>query len=478
MRVGKAAVTNHSPLLAVGGIRVSSDQQADMYGPDRQRQEIEEEAQRTGLQVIEWIEESVSGANHDRAAENRYYQLARQRAGLNFIFSHPNRVGRHVEVIVGIARQLHQLGATVHIAGLGNLRDRRNWKHFLRDAADAEADYQNIVFQLVSGKRAKAAIHGKWPHGDAPYGYLLQRDHRGRSTLPAPDPVTAPVVRRIFELAETLGQGQIQQRLNNEGIPTAKGGPWMRSSIKNILTNRRYTGEAIFQGLRVHYEPLVTEEQFERVQQRRAARRHESGPRDRSLLWAGHVRCACCGNAVGRDSHKTKYATYVYYRCWRSRAAQARRDQVEPCPNTHNWAVEQADTEWWAWTVAQISSPDLLERIVAQPAPPPAGPPPARVAELEAAIARAWEPFAAGKVPQAVAERLAAPYMAELAQLQAEYAPQPAAPRPAYAVLAAQLGHALAVTEDPADRRELLQRLDIRLYVGPDGPERLSLSIP
>ena len=464
---------------AIGAIRVSTEAQADQYGPDRQRQEIEREAERAGLQIIDWVEESVSGANHARAAENAYYALLRQQPGLHFIFSHPNRVGRHVEVIVGIARTIHQRGGTVHVAGLGDLRDSRNWKYFLRDAADAESDYQNIVHQLVSGKRAKAAIHGKWPHGDVPWGYVLERDHRGRSTLPVPDPAVAPLIRQIFDLAETMGQSRLQQELNARQVPTAKGGVWMRSSLKNILTNRRYTGEAVFQGITVRYEPIIQREQFERIQEKRALRKRESGPRDTSLLWAGHLRCPECGGALGRDGHHTKYGTYVYYRCWRSRRAEAARHGLEqPCTNSRNWPAGEADDTWWRFLVDQISTPGLLEELVAAPVAAPLAPPPARVAELEEAIARAWEPFAAGKVPATVAERLAAPYAEELERLKAEYGPRPAAPRPAYAVLASQFAAALEACTDLEDRRALLKELDVRLYVGPQGPERLSLNIP
>lgn len=128
--------------------------------------------------------------------------------------------------------------------------------------------------------------------------------------------------------------------------------------------------------------------------------------------------------------------------------------------------------------MTHISAPDLLEQIVGAPEPVSPGPPPARVAELEAAIARSWEPFAAGKVPQGVAERLAAPYVAELDALRAEYAPQPSPPRASSTALAARLGRALVQTHTLETRRELLAALNVRLYIGPDGPERLTLDIP
>lgn len=77
----------------------------------------------------------------------------------------------------------------------------------------------------------------------------------------------------MFDLAETMGQGGIQQLLNAEGVPSPKGGPWSWGSIRQYLTNRRYTGEAVFQGIALRYTPIISVEQFERVQARRATRK-------------------------------------------------------------------------------------------------------------------------------------------------------------------------------------------------------------
>lgn len=460
---------------AVGGIRVSTAQQVDAYGPDRQRQEILREAERAGLTVTEWVEEAVSGASTDRAAENRYYQLARERPGLNLIFAHPNRVGRHVEVTVGIARQIHRLGGTVWIAGLGNLRDGRNWRYFLRDAVESESEYANLVSQMAYGKRSKAAS-GRWAHGAVPWGYVLERDGRGRSTLPAPDPPAAAAVRRVFELSEAWGETRVLRAMREEGWPAPTAAGWTIRTVKNVLKNERYTGRAVFQGLTLEFPAIVPREQWQAVQERRSLRRRESGPRDTSLLWSGHVRCAVCGSAIGRDGAVTRYGRYIYYRCWRARRGHAQRLGQTPCSNTASWPPQAADEAWWSYLTAALSDPRHLPSILPPLAPPVPTPPPARVAELEAAIARAWEPYAAGKVPLEVAERLAAPYVAELERLRAEYAPAPAPEPPDYRQLAAQFVAALHAATGLEQRRGLLALLDVRLYVGPRGPERLSVS--
>ncbi len=114
--------------------------------------------------------------------------------------------------------------------------------------------------------------------------------------------------------------------------------------------------------------------------------------------------------------------------------------------------------------------------VLGHAAPTPSSPPPARVEELEAAIARAWEPYAAGKVGEAVAERLAAPYVTELAALRAEYA-TPTPPTPDYAATAEGLRVALPGTVSEVDKRELLQALDVRLYLGGEAAH-FTLNVP
>lgn len=467
-------------LVAIGCIRVSTDRQADAYGPDRQRQQITSMAERARLELVHWVEESVSGADHSRAVENEFYALARLHPGLNFVFAHPNRLGRHVEVIVGIARTLLDLGANVWIADLGTLSEDRIWLYFLRDAAEAEVDYRRIVHQLNTGKRSKATS-GQWPHGDVPWGYVLQRDHRGRSMLPVPDPAVAPTIQRIFDLAEQMGSTRIQTILNKEGVPSPKGGGrWSRASIRQYLSNARYTGRADFQGITVTFEAIISPEQFQRVQERLRTRLKQSGPRDTSLLWAGHVRCASCGGAIGRDAHSAGTRTYVYYRCWRGRRSVALRDAgQEPCAHSRNHPVLLSDERWWAYFTEHITRPDLLAEIVAPPQESPQVAANAeRRAELKAAIARSWEPYTAGMVTLDVAEVLARPYQQQLRQLDEEAQREPARATPAFAALATQFAQAVQGDLSFADRRALLNLLDVNLYVGPDGPSTLTINLP
>jgi hypothetical protein len=70
------------------------------------------------------------------------------------------------------------------------------------------------------------------------YGYL-----KADGTY-APDPQTAPVVKRIFHLYVEQNQSlrAIAALLTGEGIPSPSGGAWRAGGVARILTRRKYTG--------------------------------------------------------------------------------------------------------------------------------------------------------------------------------------------------------------------------------------------
>ena len=471
-------------MTTIGAVRVSTDQQTEKYGPDRQRQDVRREAERAGLEITQWVEEAISGANDERAAENRYYELAREHPGVNVVFSHPNRVGRHVEVTVGIARRIHKLGGTVFVAGIGSLRDRRNWKEFLRDAVDSENEWGNLVYNLANGQEDKAR-RNLWPHGVPPWGYRLERNDRGVSLRPAPVPELAAAVRRLFELGELHGDTVTLDTMRSEGWPAPTAAGWTLKTVANLLTNSNYTGVRVFRGVPVTYEAIISPAQFAAVQRAREERRtHGGAPGTHTLLLTRHVFCAACGVGLLRQVSQGAYVTaggerkksamQVRYQCWKARG------RAKVCTNTHPWPVPALDALCWAALRAALTNPARLAQVAA---PLPSGPRAdlsGRIVNSEAAIERAWRPFADGRAgySELVAERLAAPHVTELARLRAEAQAEPAPDSRDFRARAAEFRALLADSESQAERRAVLDALSVRFYVGPEGVQRIALEIP
>ncbi|GGO21992.1 recombinase family protein [Deinococcus humi] len=477
----------------IGGIRVSTDMQADRYGPDRQREDITREAERAGLVITDWVEESITGTDHARAAENRYYQLARQHQGVNVVFSHPNRVGRHVEVTVGIARTIHQLGGTVWIAGTGNLRDRRNWKNFLRDAAEAESDHADIVDRLQRGKSSKAA-RNLWPHGQPPYGYRIVRDDRGKSLTIEPHPETGPVVREIFDRA-LAGQGSptIAAYLIQAGVTVPRPhkssqGLWTQRHVLYILNNEAYTGRRVFTGpggetSTVTFEGLVTPAEFRQVRQLVSGRRTNRAARTRfPALWAGHLRCGLCGgsmsvfsnyntNKAGEQTH------YINYRCRNTynTGVSALLAGAKNCNHRRVHNHTKVDEAGWQLFVQAMTDPAVL--VASLPAEASGPDHSARLAELRTQMAETVRRAVAHHLPDDVLTSALEPLRDEMRRLERDSLPPPAQPAPDMTGLAAQMTGHLAGLSGLEERREALDTWAARLVLGPEGIERVEVTV-
>jgi DNA invertase Pin-like site-specific DNA recombinase len=124
----------------------------------------------------------------------------------------------------------------------------------------SKGERNRIKVRVRTAMASQAAVEGRYLGGRPPYGYKLEE--AGPHPNPAkaadgkklhrlvPDPVTAPVVRRIFDdyLVAGLGFYAIAERLTAEGVlsPSAydrarnrhrPGHAWGKSAVRAILLN-------------------------------------------------------------------------------------------------------------------------------------------------------------------------------------------------------------------------------------------------
>jgi len=143
----------------------------------------------------------------------------------------------------------------------------------------------------------------------------------------------AAVVRTMFSLYLEQNQGVkgIASYLNERGL-LRREHPWGNTAIHDILTNRRYIGEQVFnmhhwksgelkpesEWVKAKIEAIVPEEIFLLVQEKLKSRspvmshpRRLSSPR----LLTGILRCGVCGANMTMATGKGEGGTYYYYRC-------------------------------------------------------------------------------------------------------------------------------------------------------------------
>jgi site-specific DNA recombinase len=202
----------------------------------------------------------------------------------------------------------------------------------------ASVEREKIIERTMRGRKA-AAKAGKVPHGQRPlYGYQWDET----KTRYVVNPATAPIVRRIFQMAtDGTPTRRIARMLTDEGIPTPTGkSTWKMTSINKILKHPYYGGRPAAwrtrvekaprngKKIQVHHQrpeeehiplsldavpPLVPTEQWEKVQEQlkqnklRAARNNRNP--EATLLRGGHVRCGYCGRTmhVGKNNGKPAY---------------------------------------------------------------------------------------------------------------------------------------------------------------------------
>ena len=213
------------------------------------------------------------------------------------------------------------------------------------------APFKNVINEMYArdtSRKIRSAFSAKMQGGSyignfAPYGY--QKDPGDKNHL-VPDPVTAPIVQRLFRLAEAgTGLSEIARILNGEGVVTpavyrcmthpylkvevyTKRREWTPAGVSKLLRNRTYLGHTV-QGKTTKvsfksdltlqnpkedwivventHEALVGEETFsvvQRIMQSRTCRKTK-GFRN---IFSGLAKCAECGRNMSATGTRKKGA--------------------------------------------------------------------------------------------------------------------------------------------------------------------------
>ena len=137
------------------------------------------------------------------------------------------------------------------------------------------------------------------------------------------DPLTAPIVREIFE-RYTSGENatDIYKDLNSRGVRTAKGEPFKRNTLYYILRNEKYIGISRYGDIVLYdiIEPIIEPELFQRVQERLELNKHNRS-RSKSVapeeyLLTGKLYCGYCERPIiGESGTSRNGSLYYYYKC-------------------------------------------------------------------------------------------------------------------------------------------------------------------
>ena len=152
----------------------------------------------------------------------------------------------------------------------------------------------------------------------------------------------AVIVRFIFaEILSGKGTHKIADELNSRNLPTKKGDRWTATTIRGMVANEKYTGDAIFQKtytdehfnrhsnygekdqylIKNHHEAIISHEDFETVQIVIEQRGKEKGVEKHGKKYlnrypfSGKIICGQCGGTFKRRIHSSgrKYIAWCCY---------------------------------------------------------------------------------------------------------------------------------------------------------------------
>lgn len=342
-------------MKAVIYARYSSDNQRE-ESIEGQLRECKEYAERNGILVLQsYIDRALSAKTDNRP---EFQQMIRDSAkGLfdTVLVWKLDRFARNRYDSAHYKSQLKKNGVRV-ISATEQISDGPEGI-ILESMLEGMAEYYSAeLAQKINRGLRENALKGKNNGGSIPLGYRLGEDHRLRI-----DPLTAPVVREIFQrYADGETVREIIEALNERHLLTRKGHEFRMNSFNRLLKNRKYIGEYRYKDVVIPdaIPAIVPKELFERVQER--MKKNQRAPArtkaEEEYLLTTKLFCGHCGRMMIGESGKGRNGTiHRYYKCGAAKRRQG----------CHKKAVKKDWIEHIAvmYTIQRVFQDDLIAQI-------------------------------------------------------------------------------------------------------------------
>lgn len=300
---------------------------------------------------------------------------------------------------------------------------------------------------------------GRPHHGKNRFGYYYDPAQK----LHVPDPVTAPIVRDLYQrYVDGTSIYQLVQWLNRREVATVehggkRGAPsWAESSLRGILDNPFPTGRFVYRGEIEEgaHEAIVPLELWEAYREKRRARATRPRAESSGYLLSGIVRCRACGTVL-TGSKAT--GGLRYYRCATGFTRGTHTGGYIRCSTVESEV--KIELRRWATRLERAADAELTDGGAVSASGPSIGALEARRKRATTAMASLALQVAEG-VPKDVVEEAMAELVAKRDRLDAQIAEA----RAAVAAPAPDQGQVLSLLEDwdvlpVVQRREMLSRL-------------------
>ncbi len=317
-----------------------------------QKQILSDFAKREGYtNTMFFVDDGISGTTFQRPEFMRMERMAENGEIATIIVKDLSRFGRE-QVEMGRLTQVVYPSLGIRFIAIQERVDT------LTGDGVEMMPFHNIFNEWYAAQTSKKiravwqskAEHGKRVSSTVPFGYMKDPEDKEKWLIDEP---AAEVVRKIYDLCLAgRGPSQIARQLEKEkilvpsayyesvGRTHAQKVPkdfckWDQATVAGILENRQYTGCAVnFKSNTVSYkvhkkihnavedyqiienmqEPIISEEQWLRVQELRKNKRRNTATGRRSLF-SGLVYCADCGAKLHFCAAKSLKRNQEFWRC-------------------------------------------------------------------------------------------------------------------------------------------------------------------
>ena len=304
-------------MTAVIYARYSSDSQREA-SIEGQLRDCKDYAEKNGITVVgTYIDRAYSAKTDDRPDFQRMIKDSGKKIFDVVLVWKLDRFARNRFDAVNYKYQLEKNG--VHLVSVMEPISQGPEGIMVESMLIGMAEYYSaeLALKVARGERENA-LQCKYNGGVVPLGFTIGKEDR----LYHIDPETAPIVQEIFtRYADGEPAEKIAASLNERGLRTRTGKPFVKNSFFQIFRNRRYIGEYRYKDIVTPggIPAIVDQDLFDRVQQRFEQNRIAHGrpaKEDVSYLLTTKLFCGKCGTLMGGESGTSHMGnTYYYYKC-------------------------------------------------------------------------------------------------------------------------------------------------------------------
>ncbi len=320
-------------MKAVIYCRVSTIEQTENLSLPTQQRSCEEYCDQHGIEVAKvFIEEGESAKTRDRTQLKTLLEYCgKNKKEIQYIvFYSISRFSRNSYDFQVLRGMLLGLGITLRSAT--EAIDDSSMGRFMETILSGVAQLDNDLRADRTIEGMKEAWNlGRWTFSP-PIGYLKPPKDSGKPSL-VPDPERSQFVHDAFDLfaSGVHSKKEVLDRINALGLTTRKGKTISNQTFSGMIKNPIYAGwvSVPSRGVMVRgdFEPLISQELFDRVQAILTGKRKTVRPKLRNhpdFPLRHFVRCGACGKPMTGSRTTGRNRKYSYYHCRTKSCGQVR----------------------------------------------------------------------------------------------------------------------------------------------------------